>query len=156
PLAQDEWDTGERLDVVYNRRTGEETRDRWEGRFDSWKTLSAFERRQQGRFLAADICSGAAVDHDVQVEAGPLDVLAEPARPISLVNSPLHPLCGPEVLTANVYVGFVTSNGVCCDESAFEQRMRVPLQNVPVLESPGFAFVRVDDQILWLWRLLGD
>src|SRR5262249_8336250 len=59
-------------------------------------------------------------------------------------------------LTANVYVGFVTSNGVCCDESAFEQRMRVPLQNVPVLESPGFAFVRVDDQILWLWRLLGD
>src|SRR5215469_18721958 len=34
--------------------------------------------------------------------------------------------------------------------------MWVPFQNVPVLESPGLAFVRVDDQILWLWRLLGD
>jgi hypothetical protein len=40
-------------------------------RLDPRQAFSAFERSQQRRLFAADISSGAAVDHHVQVEAKP-------------------------------------------------------------------------------------
>src|SRR5437870_1979954 len=50
----------------------------------------------------------------------------------------------------------MTADGVGCQEHALEQGVRVPLEDVAVLEGPGLALVRVDYQILWFGRLLRD
>jgi len=48
----------------------------------------------------------------------------------------------------------MAADGVGCDEDAFEQGVRVALQDITVLEGSGFAFVRIDDQIFWFGSLL--
>src|ERR1700693_2687070 len=50
----------------------------------------------------------------------------------------------------------MTADGVGCDEDAFEQNVRIPLQDVAILEGAGLALVRIDYQVLWFGRLLGD
>ena len=54
-IAENEWNTGESLDIVDDRRTLEETRNGRERWFKFGKTFAAFEGSQQSRFFATDV-----------------------------------------------------------------------------------------------------
>src|SRR5262249_29710169 len=92
-------------------------------------------------------------DH-VQVKAGPLDVLAKPTLVIGLIYSALQPLGWPEVFAPNVDIGLMAADGIGCDDHAFKEGVRVPLQDVAVLKGPGLTLVRIDNEVLWFGRFL--
>src|SRR6516225_4153664 len=143
-MAQNERDTGQRLHIVDDGRAREETRNGGEGRLDPGKSLPTLERSKEGGLLAADISSGSAVDHDFQVKAGPLDVLAEPIPAIGLTDGALQALGRTEILAPNVNIGLVTADGMGRDDYAFEQGVRITLQDIAVFEGSGLALVSVD------------
>src|SRR5207247_11405614 len=109
------------------------------------------QRREQPRLFAAEVSPCSAMDHDIQIEAAALDVPAEPALRVRFSDCTSEPFGRLEVLTSNVDVGFVAADRERGDDHAFEQRMRIPLEDVPILEGTGLAFVGVDHQILGLW-----
>ena len=96
------------------------------------------------------------MDDHVQVETGPLDVFAQPTLAVGLIDGPLQPLGRLEVLAPNVDIGLMTADGKGRDDHAFEQCVWIPLHDVAVLERTGLALVRVDHEVLWLGRFLGD
>ena len=66
----------ERLDVVHDRRAHvEPEHGRKIGRLDPRISALAFERFDQPGFFAADVSAGAAMDVNLDVEAGAEDVL---------------------------------------------------------------------------------
>ena len=68
----------ERFDVVHDRRAHVETEHRREiRRLDPRIGALAFERFDQAGFFAADVGAGAAMDVDLDVEAGAENVFAE-------------------------------------------------------------------------------
>src|SRR6266498_2495839 len=98
------------------------------------KALAAFEGSEQGGLFAADVGAGATVDDDVEVEAGALDIFAEPALATGLVDGALEARGGAEILTTDVDVGFVAADSVGGDENAFDEGVGVPLEDVTVFE----------------------
>ena len=84
--------------------------------------LLALERGQEAGLLAADVGARAAMDHDVEVEARALDVLAEEARlrrPPS--TAPLKHLPRLHVLAADVDEGEVRADGARRDDHALDR-----------------------------------
>src|SRR5262245_35425520 len=77
--AQNERDAGQRLDVVHDGRAAEEAGDRGEGRLQPRKAFAAFERGQQRGFFAANVCPGASVNHNIEIEARSLNVFSQPS-----------------------------------------------------------------------------
>src|SRR5437867_7197876 len=96
------------------------------------------------------------MDDDIQVEAAPLDVLAQPASGVSFFHCPIEAMSRAEILAPNVNVGLVAPDRVGSDQHALEKCMRVALEDVSILESPRLPFVGVDDQILGLRTTLWD
>ncbi len=56
------------------------------GGFSLGKPFPSFQRSEQGRLLAADVGSRPAMNHDIQIEAAPLDVLAQPPVGVGLLH----------------------------------------------------------------------
>jgi hypothetical protein len=77
----DQTGLGQGLDVVHHRRLAQVAAGDREGRADARPARLAFQRFDQGGFLAADIGAGAEVDLDVEVEALAEDVFAQQAGP---------------------------------------------------------------------------
>src|SRR5262249_4127354 len=96
------------------------------------------------------------MDNNIEIETSLLDIHAEPAFPRGLVDGALQSPGRTEILAPNVDIRFVTADGVCGDEGAFDQRVRVALQDVAVLERSRLALVRVHHQILRFGGLLRD
>ena len=84
-LAQDRRNRRDALRVVDRRRRAVQAEVRRERRLEARLALLALERLEQRRLLAADVRAGADERVDVQVDAGAVDVLAEQARPRTLL-----------------------------------------------------------------------
>src|SRR5207248_3656612 len=82
---------GERLDVVDDGRAAEEPVGGRKGRLDARVAALALERLDEARLLAADVGAGAAVDPDLEVEAGAEEVLDEEAPGGRLGDRALQP-----------------------------------------------------------------
>ncbi len=96
------------------------------------------------------------MDDDVQIESAPLDVLAQPPVRIGFLHGAVEALRRAEVLAPDVHVGLVAANAVSGDDHALQQRMRVALEEIAILERPRFSFVGVHDQINRLCAVLRD
>src|SRR5207249_4975079 len=96
------------------------------------------------------------MDDDIQVEAAPLDVLAQPASGVSFFHCPIEAIGWPKILAPNVDVRLVAPDREGSDQHALQKCMRVALEDVSILESPRFPFVGVDDQILGFRAALWD
>ena len=155
-MAQNVRHTGQGLHIVDDGRAREKTRNGREGRLESGEALSTLERSQQGGLFATDIRPRTPVNDDIQIKAGPLDILAQPPLGIGLVQGALQALRRAEVLAPNVDVGLMAADGIGCDDHAFQQGVRVPLHDVAVLEGTGLTLVRVDHQVFGLGRFLGN
>ena len=156
PFAQDVGKAGQRLHVVDDGWTLEESRNRGEWRLDFRKPFPSLQRGQQGCFLAADVGAGAAMDDHVEVEAAALDVLSKPAIGVRFLHRATEALSRPEVFAPNVHVRLVAADRIGSDDHAFDQRVGVALENVSVLECARFSLVPVDDEILGFRTALGD
>src|SRR5690606_3983274 len=106
-------------------------------------------RLEERGFLAADI--GARADERVQIEIDPraLDVLAEPARLVRLLQRVLE--AGERLrheLAADVVVAHGRADREARDRHPFDQRVRVVAKDVAVVTGAGLALVGVADEIL--------
>ena len=81
----------DRLDVVDDGRAGVEAGDRGERRAQAGLAAATLEALEQRGLLATDVGAGAGVHDDVEVVAGAVDVLAEVAGGVRLVDRGLHP-----------------------------------------------------------------
>src|SRR5690606_9365625 len=80
PAFDDVGDAAEGLDVVDDRRLAERPLDRRERRLDPRPAPLPLQALDQPGLLAADVGAGPAVDPNVQVEAAPINVLAQVSR----------------------------------------------------------------------------
>ena len=87
------------------------------------------------------------MDDDIEIEAPSLNVLAKPAALVRFGHRSSEAFGRPEVLAANIDVGFVAPNRVSGDDHAFEQRVRIALEDVSILEGSRFSLVGIDDEI---------
>ncbi len=121
--------------------------DRGEGRLDLRPSLLSRERRQEPGLLAADVRASAAVDHDVEVEPGALDVLAEETRPVGLRDRAVHDPPRLHVLAADVDEAQVGADGARRDDHPLDHGVRVSLHQVAVLEGARLTLVGVDHEV---------
>ena len=75
------------------------------------------------------------------------DVVAQQAVGLGLGDGRLQPLDGQRILGADVDVGLRGADAVGGDGHAFDQPVRIALDDGPVHERPGIAFVGVADQV---------
>ena len=98
--------------------------------------LEAFEHR---RFLAADIGAGAAAQLDRTRRRQP--------RPLERRDLGQEDLAAGRILIAQIDVARFGLDGPLTDQQAFEEPMRIGLQEMAVLESAGLALIGVDREI---------
>src|SRR6266545_93363 len=146
-LAEDPRHGGDRLDVVDRGRRPVEALDGGERRPQLRLAALALERGEQGGLLAADVGAGAAVQHHLEVEAGALDVAADQAVAVGVGEGGLQAAAGEAALAAQVDEGGAAADRVGRDDHALDQRVRVALQQLHVLEGARLALVGVDHQV---------
>ena len=147
---------GDRLDVVDDRRAGVETGDRGERRAQPRLAATALEALEQRGLLAADVGAGAGVHDDVEVVAGAVDVLAEVAGGVRLLDRGLDPADHVQHLAADVDEGVVGPDREGADDHALHQHVRVGHHQRDVLAGPRLGLVGVDDEVLRLGVVLRD
>ena len=84
---------------------------------------------------------------DVAVEPGTEDVAAEEALGARVVDGARQPFVAERELAAHVYVRDVALHRVRRDRDAFDELVRIELDQHPVLERRRLAFVGVDHEV---------
>src|SRR5262245_12440580 len=153
-VRDDRWQVAERLDVVDRGRAVVETRHRGKGRLDPRLRPLAFERLDERGLLAGLVGAGAAMNHDVAVEAAAHDVLAGIPLCVRLRELRLEHLLDVIELAADVDVGDLRADRPAADQAALEEQVRVPLHEHVILERARLALVRVARDVLREWRVL--
>jgi hypothetical protein len=152
PLAaaeQDRRHVGVRLHVVQQGRLSPKTRQRGEGRPRAGFPPVAFDRGQQGGFLAADEGSGAHADLQLEIEAGAENVFAQQPALARLGKGDLEPLDGQRILGADVDISLRRADRERGNRHAFDHRVGVAFDDAAVHEGAGIALVGVaDDEFL--------
>ena len=90
------------------------------------------------------------------VESTVSDIFSDPPCCPRFGDGLLHDTDGLGKFAADVDVAQVHLEGPSCDHHAFEQLMRVLMEDVAVLEGTGFRFVAVDHDVMWLAVLAFD
>ena len=140
-------DVGEGFHVVQDARLLPETGDGGEGGARSRHAAFALDRGHQGRFLAADEGAGALVDLQIKVKAGPEDVLSQEAVLSGLVDGDVQAVDGQRILGAAVDVTLMGSDRPGGDDHAFQNGVRVRLQDAAVHKGARVAFVGVAQDV---------
>ena len=137
-----------RLHVVHDRGLAVESGDRGEERrLDAREPALALERLDQRGLLAADIGAGTGVHDDVERELRAEDLRSECAVGVGVVERLLDPLESERELTAHEDEGLVDLQGVGRDDDAFDQLVRIVLDEVVVLERRRLRLVAVHHQV---------
>src|SRR4029450_5428571 len=130
----------DRLDVVPDGRRAERTLDGRERWLELRPAFLAFEGRDEPGLLAADVGARAPVHDDVEA-------VAEVFRLVGLAHRRGEPAPGLDVLAADVDEGGRRADGARRDEHALDERVRVALEQVAILEGSRLALVGVDHQV---------
>ena len=145
--ADDGRDVAPGLDVVDVGGLAPEAFLRGERRPRMGTAGKAFKRGDEGCFFAADECSCALHQLDVEVEATIEDVVAEQAVFACLLDGAVEAAHGQRIFGADVDDSFCGAHHVCADDHAFEQGVRVAFDLVAVHVGAGVAFVGVADDV---------
>ena len=155
-VAHDAGHRRDRLDVVDHRRRGVQAGDGGERRAQPRLAATALERVEQRGLLAADVGAGARVHGDVEVVAGAVDVLAEVAGEVGLLDGALQPAYDVQHLAADVDERVVGADRVAGDDHALDQRVRRGHHQRDVLAGARLGLVGVDHQVVRLAVALRD
>ena len=96
------------------------------------------------------------MDDDVEIETGSLNIFAEPVPAVGFIDGALEAFSRTEIFAANVDIRLMTADGISRNDHSFEKSVRVPFQDVAILESSRFALICVDDEVFWFWALFGN
>ena len=118
-----------------------------ERRLETRHAALSLKRFDQRRFLAADERTRARLDAETARKIRAENVIADIARRRCVGNGFFETLDRERVLRAHVDNRFGRADGVCADQHAFDQRVRVALDDGSVHERAGVALVGVADQI---------
>ena len=141
----------EGLDVVDDGRAVVEAEDCGEKRrFDARIRTLALEGFEQAGFFAADVGAGALVDENVAVEAAAADVFPDEAGGLRFFDRFFHDAGGLGEFAADVNVTEMHIERPGGDHHAFEQLVRILVQNVTVFECARLGFVTVDHEVMRL------
>ena len=146
----------DRLDVVDHGRAGVEAGDRGERRTQARLAAAALESLEQRGLLATDVGAGAGVHDHVEVVAGPVDVLAEVAGGVRLLDRGLHAADDVQHLSADVDEGEVRADRERADDHALHEDVRVGHHQRDVLAGARLRLVGVHDEVLGLRVVLRD
>jgi ferredoxin len=138
-------DVGPRLDIVDIHRLAPQRRAR--GALPRLGRLPFDRSDQRGRF-AANKGPGPAADLDVEIEPASQDVGSQQAIVAGLTDGNAQPLDSQRILVADVHVPAAGADRVSADDHAFQDRMRIGLDNAAVHEGPRIAFIRVAHDVL--------
>src|SRR5580698_9667616 len=116
---------GNRLGIVDHRRTTVQAHNSREGWLDARYATLAFERLHQRRLFAYFIGTGARLRNDVEVHAGPKDILAQKTFGIRIGNSLLDDLQQIPILATQINKPELRSDRQSGNHSALNHRMRV-------------------------------
>ncbi len=111
---------------------------------------ATLDRPHQRARLAADKGSTAAADLDLQVETRAENVLAQQTRFSGLLQGEADMLDRQGVFVADVDIARGSAHSVGADDDAFENAVRVGLQQAAVHERAGIALVGIADDVLGL------
>ena len=138
---------GQRLDVVHGGRLAERPDHRGERRLEAREAALPLEGFQQRGLLAADVRTGAAVHPDVEIEPAAQDVVAEEPPLSRLLDRLLEDPRPADELPADVDVCGVGPDGIRGDRDPLYDLVWIVLDNLTVLERPGFGLVGVADEV---------
>ena len=144
----DERYAGDALHVVHHGGASEDADHSGERGLEAGLAGLALERLDERRLFAADVGARTAMHIDVEVEAAPLDVLAEQAGRVELGDGRLHALRRKHQLAAHVDVGCLEAERVAGDDAALHEAMGVALHDEAVLEGARLALVGIHHEVL--------
>ncbi len=137
-----------RLDVVHDCRAHVETEHGWEIRwFDPGITPFAFERLDQACFFATNVSASPAMDVNLDVESGAENVTSKEIVLARFFDGAFEDFRAFRKLTSDIDVGRAGIQGETGDQDAFQQLMRILVNDVAVFERAWLRFVGVADQI---------
>src|SRR5919201_6858339 len=123
--------------------------------FEARISLATLDRLEHRRLLAADVRARPEDALHLEVEPAAEDVLADVPGLTRFVDGLLHPLHRAVAeLSAAVHVREVELDGVAADDETFDEQVGAAQQDLPILERPRLALVRVHHQVLGEARLL--
>ena len=147
----------DRLHIVHDGRLHVEAKHGWKIRWlDAGVGAFALEGFQKAGFLAANVGAGTLVHIDVEVEAGAEDVFSEKTFGAGFLDGVPNDLGRFGKFAADVDVGEVDIRGEGGDGEAFDELVRVLVEDVAVLECAGLGFVAVDDDVVVLAIVVFD
>ena len=117
------------------------------GRFDARVGAFAFEALNQAGFLTANIGAGAAVYVNLQIVSAAEDILAEVALGTRLGKGGVDDLRAFGEFAADINVGEVHVVRPAGNDHAFDELVRILVNDLLVLERARFGFVRVANEI---------
>src|SRR4051794_15951596 len=136
-------DGSQALDIINDGGAAPESDNSRERRTDARNATLSFERLHEGRFFANFISAGAGVPIAIELLAGAKDVIAEKALGVGVVNRLLHDCEQVAILAADVDVSLLSANGKSGDDHAFDDRVRVLLEDQAVFAGTGFGFIAI-------------
>ena len=113
-----------------------------------WPFL-AFKTFDQRHFLAADVGPCPAVNVDIVLPARTAGVFAEVARVVGFLNRGFKVLGLTNEFATDIDVASVRAHRETGNQAPFDQLVWVMPHQVAVFASAGFAFVGVDDKVVW-------
>lgn len=135
--------------IVHDGRLHVEAEHGWEIRgLDTRIGALAFEGFQQAGLLTANIGAGTLMDIDVEVEAGAEDVFAEKTFGAGFFDGVPDDLGRFGKFAADIDIGEVNIRGKGGDGEAFDELVRVLVEDVAVLECTRLGFVSIDDDVV--------
>src|SRR3954471_8164435 len=143
-------DGSQALDIINDSGAAPESDNSRERRTDARNATLSFERLHQRRFLADFVSAGAGVPIAIELLAGAKDVIAEKALGVGVVDRLLHDCEQVAILAADVDVSLLRADGESRDDHAFDDRVRVLLENQTVFAGAGFGFIAVHQNVFRL------
>ena len=149
-VENDRRHAGDRFDVVDHRGAAVEPGHRGERRPQPGLAPPAFQGVEQRGLLAADVGARAGVDHQLQVEAGAVDVAAHVTGRVGLGHRVLQTAQHRHHLAAHVDERVAGPDRVGGDDDALDEDVRRREHQRNVFARTGFRLVGVDHQVVRL------
>src|SRR4051812_31692509 len=143
-------DGSQALDIINDSGAAPESDDGRERRTDARNAALSFQRFHQCRLFANFIGAGAGVPITIEPFAGAEDVVTKKSLGVSVVNRLLHYGEQVAILAADVDVSLLCANGESGDDHAFDDRVRVLLEDQAVFAGSWLGFIAVHQNVFRL------
>ncbi len=147
---------GDGFRVIDGRGAAVEADDRRERGPDARNPSFALQRLHQRRLFAHLIGPRSSMCNHLELGIGAEDVLAQKAFGVGIGNGLLHNVQKIAILAAQVDKANFGADGQAGNDRTFNHCMRIVQKDQVILAGSGLALIAVDQDIFWLFRLLGD